>query len=103
MDRESGTPVQVGPRTRLRRVEGIAWRLIEGEAVLVNVRRDEVMHLNPVASFLWSSLDGQVSLADIAKSMTAEYEVDVETALADIIAFAADLMEQGAAEVVELE
>jgi len=87
----------------LRRTEGIAWRLIEGEAVLVNVRRDEVIHLNPAASFLWSNLDGKSSLADIARSMTEEYEVDAETALADAVAFAADLLEQGAAEVVELE
>jgi methyltransferase-like protein len=87
----------------LQRIEGIAWRLIEGEAVLVNVRRDEVIHLNPAASFLWTSLDGQASLADIARSMSEEYEVDAETALADAVAFAADLMEQGAAEVVELE
>jgi hypothetical protein len=103
MDRESEAPVQVGPQARLQRIEGIAWRLIEGEAVLVNVRRDEVIHLNPAASFLWSSLDGQASLADVARSMTEEFEVDAETALADTIAFAADLLEQGAAEVVELE
>ena len=103
MDRGSGERAEVGPRTRLQRIEGIAWRLIEGEAVLVNVRRDEVIHLNPAASFLWTSLDGQASLADIARSMSEEYEVDAETALADAVAFAADLMEQGAAEVVELE
>lgn len=93
----------LGPRARLRRVEGIAWRMIDGEAVLVNVRRDDVMHLNPAASSLWSSLDGQASLEDIARSMTEEYDVDMDMALADAIAFAASLVEQGAAEVVELE
>ena len=103
MDRGSPAPARLGPRTRLRRVEGIAWRLIEEEAVLVNVRRDEVMHLNAVASFLWTNLDGEASLADIAQSMTEEYEVDADTALTDTVAFAADLVEQGAAEVVELE
>ncbi|MEW6554195.1 MAG: PqqD family protein [Actinomycetota bacterium] len=89
--------------SRLRRVEGIAWREIEGEAVLVNVRSDEVIHLNPTASFLWSSLDGRASLEEIASSMTGEFDVEMDTALADTVAFAADLVEQGAAEVVELE
>jgi hypothetical protein len=93
----------LGPGSRLRRLEGIAWREIEGEAVLVNVRSDEVMHLNPAASFLWSSLDGQASLEQIADSMTGEYDVDADTALADTMDFAASLVEQGAAEVVELE
>jgi hypothetical protein len=103
MAKESYSSREIGPGSRLQRVEGIAWRVIDGEAVLVNVRSDEVMHLNPAASFLWTSLDGQLSLEDIARSMTAEYDVDLETALADGIDFATELVEQGAAELVELE
>ncbi|MBN2026747.1 MAG: PqqD family protein [Actinobacteria bacterium] len=103
MDKITGSPHELGPRTRLRRVEGIAWRMIEGEAVLVNVRSDEVMHLNPAASFLWSSLDGQLSLEDIASSITAEYDVELDTALSDALDFAGSLIEQGAVEIVELE
>lgn len=103
MNKKAEAAPQPGPQARLRRIEGIAWRMIEGEAVLVNVRRDEVMHLNPVAAFLWSNLDGQASLADIAQAMTEEYEVNPEAALTDAIAFAGSLLEQGAAEVVELE
>ena len=103
MDKGTGLAPRLVPRSRLRRVQGIAWREIEGEAVLVNVRSDEVMHLNPVASFLWSNLDGRASLAEIAQAMTGEYEVDLDTALADALEFAGRLVEQGAAEVVELE
>jgi len=77
--------------------------MIEGEAVLVNVRSDEVMHLNSLASFMWSSLDGQLSLEDIARSITGEYDVDLDTALADAVEFAGSLLEQGAVEIVELE
>ena len=103
MDRETASERKLGPASRLRRVEGIAWREIEGEAVLVNVRSDEVMHLNPAASFLWSRLDGRASLEEIARAMTGEFEVDLDMALADAAAFAASLLEQGAAELVELE
>ncbi|MBC7248209.1 MAG: PqqD family protein [Actinobacteria bacterium] len=91
-----------GPRARLRRVEGIAWRVIEGEAVLVNVRRDEVLHLNPTASFLWSGLDGGKTLAVIAAEMAGEFEVTEEEALADILEFAGLLLQQGVAELVDL-
>jgi hypothetical protein len=107
MDKDKGNPEgpfpEPGPQAVLRRADGIAWREIEGEAVLVNVRSDEVMHLNSAACFLWNSLDGQASLEGIASAMTGEYEVDLDTALADVIAFAAGLVEQGAAELVELE
>jgi len=103
MDKGTDADRGLGHSSRLRRVEGIAWREIDGEAVLVNVRSDEVMHLNPAASFLWSSLDGQATLEEIARSMTGEFDVEADTALADSVAFAASLVEQGAAEVVELE
>lgn len=88
------------PGWKLRRVKGIAWRIIEDEAVLVNVRRDEVLHLNPTASYLWSKLDGEKSLEEIAEAMTLEYEVGKEEALRDIMEFASRLLEKGVAEVV---
>lgn len=87
----------------MRRVEGIAWRMVGGEAVLVNVRQDEVIHLDPVASFIWSKMDGQAVLEDIAGAVVGEFDVDMETALEDTVAFAGRLLEQGAAELVELE
>lgn len=92
----------LGPRSRLRRVDGIAWRIIEGEAVLVNVRKDEVLHLNPTASFLWSCLDSGKTLAVIAAEMSGEFEVTEEEALADILEFAELLLQQGVAELVDL-
>ncbi len=103
MSRERGPAASPGPRAVLRRVEGIAWRVIDGEAVLVNVRRDDVMHLNPVASFLWTNLDGRSSLEDIARSITEEYEVGLEEALSDAVSFAGDLLEQEVAEIVGVE
>ncbi len=97
--REDGGPTP-GPHSKLRRVEGIAWRVIEGEAVLVNVRRDEVLHLNPTASFLWSRLDGEKTLMEIAAAMCEEFEVAEERALADAVEFATLLMRQGVADLV---
>lgn len=91
----------LGPGSVLRRASGIAWRLIEGEAVLVDVRKDEVAHLNPTASFLWSRLDGERDLRDIAREMTSRYEVDEETALADLVDFAVQLLQQGLVEEVD--
>ena len=103
MNKDAAAPPPPGPRARLRRVEGIAWRVIDEEAVLVNVRSDEVVHLNRVACLLWYHQDGRASLEEIARSLTEEYDVNIEAALADAVAFAESLVEQGAAEIVELE
>lgn len=99
MDERSGHLLPQ-PGWRLRRAGGIAWRIIEDEAVLVDVRGDEVLHLNPTASFMWSMLDGQTSLEEIAARMTEEFKVEKEVALRDVVEFASRLLEKGVAEVV---
>lgn len=95
-------PGGLDPRTRLGRAAGIAWREVEGEAILVNARKDEVIHLDPVGSFIWSRMGGEAALRDIAQALTEEFEVDLETALRDTVLFAGDLLERGAAEIVDL-
>ena len=92
-----------GPDTKVRRLAGIAWRMVDEEAVLVNVKKDEVIHLDPVGSFIWSRMDGQAAMKEIADAVVGEFEVDLDTALEDALEFAGRLLEQGAAEVVDLE
>lgn len=101
MNEEDGPAEELEPGMRLRRVKGIAWRVVEGEAILVNVRRDEVIHLDAVGSFIWSKMDGQTTLEEIARGMVGEFEVDLETSMEDIRDFAGRLLKQGAAEVVD--
>ena len=92
-----------GPDTRIMRLADIAWRMVDEEAVLVNVKKDEVIHLDPVGSFIWSRMDGQASMQEIADAVVEEFEIDLETALEDSLDFARHLLEQGAVEVVDLE
>lgn len=101
---EDNAPVpRLVPQAKLRRMRGIAWRIVDEEAVLVNVRQDEVIHLDAVSTFIWSRMDGLISLGEIAEDLVEEFEVDLETATEDTRAFAGRLLEQGAAEIVELE
>jgi hypothetical protein len=94
---------QLLPRTILRRVRGIAWRIVEEEAILVNVRHDEVIQLDPVGSFIWSKMDGQATLEEVARDIVEEFEVELEKAMNDLLAFAGRLLKQGAVELVVLE
>jgi len=103
MSEKEGAGPRPGPDTRVKRVAGIAWRMVDEEAVLVNVKQDVVIHLDPVGSFIWSRMDGQASMQEIADAVVQEFEVDLETALEDCLYFARCLLEQGAVEVVDLE
>ncbi|OFW59071.1 MAG: hypothetical protein A2W01_04245 [Candidatus Solincola sediminis] len=95
--------LELEPESRLRRTPGIAWRIVDEEAILVNVRQDEVIHLDKVASFIWSKMDGAASLERIAEAMIEEFDVELSIALEDITGFAERLLKQGAAEIAGLE
>lgn len=103
MSEKEGTGPGPGTDTRVKRLAGIAWRMVDGEAVLVNVKQDVVIHLDSVGSFIWSKMDGQATMQEIADAVVEEFEVDLETALEDCLYFARCLLEQGAVEVVDLE
>lgn len=92
-----------GPRWVLRRKKGIAWREVEGEVVLVNVRGNEVIQLNPQASFIWTRLDGEKTLESIALDMTGSYDVQPSTALEDVLEFARLLVEREVVEIAALD
>jgi hypothetical protein len=94
---------EITPRARLRRAQGIAWRIVEGEAILVNARKDEVIQLDPVGAFIWSRLNGQLSLEEVAHAVVEEFEVTQEKATEDILEFAGRLLEQGVVDFVDLE
>ncbi len=92
---------KISEETILQRRKEIAWRRIDDEALLINTRKDEMCHLNPVASFLWTSLDGALTLKEIARRLVKEYEVGEEQALEDLLEFAAELIDKGVAEIVQ--
>jgi hypothetical protein len=101
---EGGEPFrELVPASILRRMPGIAWRIVQEEAILVNVRKDEVIHLDKVASFIWARMDGTASLTDIAKDLIREFEVEMPVAIDDIIGFGERLLSQGAAEIAGVE
>lgn len=79
----------------LRKTENIPYRVIEGEAVLVNVKTHEVIHLNETGSFVWEAVDGVRTAGDIVRALLCEFEVDEAQARADVEEFAAGLIEKG--------
>ncbi len=71
-----------------------AARVVDGEAVLVSSENGMLHSLNDVGTFIWSRMDGRTDLAAIATSLMAEYDVDRETAYADVESFCQALVEK---------
>lgn len=60
----------------------------------------QVLELEGTATFVWNHIDGTRTVADIARALSAEYDVDEATATQDVAEFVGDLVE---VEVVEVQ
>jgi hypothetical protein len=60
----------------------LAWRMIEGEVVVISPEDSSVHELNETASFIWNALNGERTSAEIAALLSKEYDVVPEEALA---------------------
>lgn len=72
-----------------------AFRVIDGEAIVVLPERGEVKVLNVVGSRIWELMDGESTVDQISKKICKEYEVNEKEALTDISDFLAQLNNNG--------
>jgi hypothetical protein len=81
-----------------RATSDVVTRKVGDESVIVPVRShvadlDAVVTLNPVGARIWELMDGSRDLAAIAGAICEEYEVEPETAQADVDEFVRSLEE----------
>lgn len=84
--------------SRISKNNNLPWRIIEGEAILVNVKESEVIHLNPVGAEIWNSINGKKSAKEIIEHIYEQFEVDKETAEEDTLEFLEKLIKKGVIE-----
>jgi len=72
-----------------------AYRVIDGEAVVVNCRTAEVTVLNEVGSFIWEAISEPLALEDLVKRVAENFEVAAQEALEDTSRFLKDLADAG--------
>ncbi|MFF5488117.1 PqqD family protein [Streptomyces virginiae] len=79
-----------------RRVLGVRIRRMKDDFLIGD--EDRVLLIEDSAAFIFASLDGRRSTLDVARLLAQEYGVDEEQALADVVEFLSDLVEQGIVE-----
>lgn len=84
--------------SRFKRNEKTAWRIIEGEGVLVDTDGGNFIHLNETAAEIWNSMDGKRTVAEITEHICDTFEVTKESAEKDTIEFLDDLLKHGVVE-----
>ena len=71
-----------------------AWRLIEGEAVILSLETKVLRGLNPVGSRVWELIDGQRSVEEIITAIVQEFDVTPQAAAEDVKRFVRELLDK---------
>jgi hypothetical protein len=89
----------VTEETRVRRARRTAARTIGGRSVVVVIDSQAMHTLSEVGTLVFERADG-ASVAALVDIVVDEFDVDRETAFADVRAFVEELLALGAFEVV---
>ena len=81
-------------KNRISKNRDVPWRIIEEEAILVDVKKGEVIHLNETGAKIWDLIDGKRSIGDIAKGICDIFEIDKETAQKDTSRFISEAVKK---------
>ena len=72
----------------------LAWQVVDGEGVVVDLPRRCMLGLSPSAAFIWVRID-TASEDQIAAELAGAFDVDEARARADVQSFLALLRERG--------
>ena len=81
--------------SRVRINEDVLFQELQGEAVLLNLKSGVYFGLDPVGTRVWQLLADQDLLADIARSIVAEFDVTEDRCAADLTALVAEMERHG--------
>ena len=78
-------PLQIGPQ--------VAWQIVDGEAVVVDLESGVTIGLNPTATFIWSNLAGREE-SDLAAATAEHFGISGDEAASDVREFLAELRQR---------
>ncbi len=65
-------------------IPDVIWRVLDDNAVLVSPEGGQITTLNNVGTTIWSLIDGQNNLKDIAQHLVHQYDVGIVQAIQDV-------------------
>jgi len=90
-----GNVTQAGGRTTTTlslRNDAVSWTPTDdGQAVVLDTRASRYLALNAAGSLLWGRLASGTTESDLIEALSAEYDLDVESAARDVKVFLAEV------------
>lgn len=81
-----------------RRADGAAWRMVDGEMIVVSATNANIISLNGTGAFVWERLDGTNTLKKIAQEMCDAYAIQSDEAVCHVSEFVDTLEAEGLVE-----
>jgi hypothetical protein len=85
-------------KTRYRRADAVSFTELDGEIICLNLEAGQYVGMRDVGQAIWERLDEPRALDDIVRHVTSEYDVEYDTAAADVRAFLSELIQAGLVE-----
>lgn len=77
---------------RFSRDERIAWRVIEGEAILIDREEHDVVRLNRIGTRIWQGLNGRRTVHEIVDDIQQVFGVSRKQVHRDVLRFLRQLV-----------
>lgn len=72
-----------------------AFRVVEGEAVVISPKEGDVRVLNEVGTLIWELCNGKNTIEDLVEEVMKKFDVAKNIALADVEEFVQELVKEG--------
>lgn len=91
----SSSPKPPGMDSRVRVNDDVLFQELQGETVLLNLNSGVYFGLDPVGTRMWRLIVEKEQLAEVARSIVAEFDVSEEQCAADLLALVTKLESRG--------
>ncbi len=85
---------KITPDTIIQRNNEILTSDLDGEKVMMSIKRGEYYGLGKTGTFIWDNIDEPVKISDLVAMITEKYNVDRNQCFEDILPFITDLIEK---------
>jgi hypothetical protein len=83
------------PQTTFKTSQSVAWRDVNDEVVILNLKSGEYYTLNDVGQFIWKSAMEGKSIQAIQQAIIETFNVPAEQAIKDLHGFLAGMIKEG--------
>ena len=87
--------MDISQNTTFTTTENIAWRNVNNEIVILNLKSGEYYTLNDVGQIIWLEVANQKSVEEIKSKLILEFDVSPDTAAQDIKTFISKMVDEG--------